>query len=332
MKRFTSILLGAMSVCTLSLSAQNLDRENLPALKYVRLPLQPLDTTVVKTYKVNVITQDDNPYTRDLVLSKIGLDGFKRVRDVEADLTITVEVYPFIHGERTAQTKETKVKKDGVEQTVTTYYYTSDFTGKTTCRIQNAAGEEIFSQEAGGKQYITGRDCNTYKEALAAYNSTKETVVSETSNNYLTTLRNSMNSQFGYSIATANFMAFKIKPKKFAYDDFNSAFPLFQAAVSSYDASKGLSEEQAKNVMTGIEALQKELAQYVPDDKKARVDKDVASAALYNVCVANFILRKYDEALDALSKAEQIRKGIGWADLMESVSSDMSKRAKANIK
>ena len=31
MKRFTSILLGAMSVCTLSLSAQNLDRENLPA-------------------------------------------------------------------------------------------------------------------------------------------------------------------------------------------------------------------------------------------------------------------------------------------------------------
>lgn len=332
MKKSLSFLMLASTLFVGTAMGQSLDRENLPAVKYVRLPLEPLDTAVVKTFKVNVTTSDNNPYTRDLVVGRVVLDGFKSVREGDTDLTINVEVYPIVHSEPSLQTKQTTTKKDGVEKTVTTYYYTSTFTSKVTLRLQKATGEELFATESADKTSVSGQDASTSKDAYNAYTPAREESAKKAVEDHLARLKYSINSKYGYTVIPANMMAFKVKAKKFPYDDFNAAYPKFEAAIGLYNPKNGLSAENQKMVSDGIDALQKEIAQYEPENKKARVDKDVASAAYYNVSVGYFLLRKYDDAINALAKAEEIRKGIGWADAMSSLYTDMSKRTKANTK
>lgn len=332
MKKVFYLLFIVTFFLAAQLSGQKYDRESLPTISYVQLPLTPLDTTIIKTYKVNVETPNNDLYLRDQVVATIKLTGFEKLTNPETDLTINVEVYPTKNSEPSLKSKNIKKEKDGVETIEKFYYYTGSFTQKIKLRLLNSAGEELFATEAGDTHQVSGDERKSSKEAHAKYMERLSHEEKEKQNGNLYTINNNINSQFGYPINSARITAFKIKPKKFEYNEFNTAFELVKNSIATYNEKDGLSDTEVAPLQKAIELFKIDIAELEAENKKARITKDVASAGYYNMSIAYFLMKKYDEAIESISQATELNKGIGQDTSLKSMYENMKKRTIANQK
>ncbi len=325
----TIISLSVVLFFFLNVDAQKKDKETIGTIQYVQYPEKPLSLDY-KTYKVIAKSSYSDPYRRDEMLKLTSLYGYEKMdseTEEKTHLVIELEEYPRQTGESEYKTKKTVVKKDGVESTVTTYYVVNSFKYKYTISLSDSNGT-IFEKALEGTQNVTGDDGKNYEEARAKYNKEMESQKNEVLKSCVSSLVSSCNDLHGFPIKLVSLYAYKIKPKKYNYDEFNDAWSKVNTSVEESNSSEQDVTSFESNLKEAIEAYSKDLEEMDIDDKKARVNKDVAAAAYYNICLSYFLLKDYEKALDSLKKGREIDNGIGNANIMNSILTKMIERTK----
>lgn len=320
------LLLIIMIICiSLSTNAQKKDKETIGRIEFVQYPENPLNLEY-KTYKI--IAKSSDPYRRDDIINRSSLDGYEKTdSEQETDLVIEIEEYPRQSTEIKISTRKTKVKKDGIESTVTTYYAVNSFKYKYTYKLSDANGV-IFETAYQGDKKVTGADGKNYTEAEANHSKALASEKNSILTNAITSLNASSNDLYGYPVHSIYLYAYKIKPKKYNYDEFNDAWSKIKSSVDQSNTSNQDVETFQEDLKNAIAVYNKELEQLDLNNKKARVNADVGAAAYYNACLSYFLLKEYDKALDCLNQGRAIDNGIGNANIMEAILTKMSSRAK----
>ncbi len=325
MKKVTLLLLAVLSI--LNVNAQKKDRTSMGWLKYVQNPAEPLNVEY-KTYTVDAEGASGDDYRRDEIINKFKFEGFEKVgSDKEYDLSFFIKEYSLQQGEYERNTMKKTVKKDGVESTVTTYYYSNSFKYKYLLTLKNKGGEVIYETDYSGVKKVIGKDYSSSKSAFEDYkkkmSEEKGSILSEG----VSAVVEKVNDKHGFPVKNLSAVGFKIKAKKFNYDEFNASFETLKASVKTSNGNgQDISafEVDLRNV---IAVMEKEIATK-EDSKKARMNPKATAAAYYNITMAYIILKDYDAAKVSLAKGRELDKGVGDASYIENLLGKLADRAK----
>lgn len=321
------------------LNAQKTDKESIGFMKYVQYPSQPLSKEF-KTYKVDArhMAEEPNVYVEDDIRSNCKLQGYKKIgTDEEADLTLYVEAFPLQLGE-SSRSSDTEVKKnkDGSEKRTTYHTYSNTIKFRYKYALKDKYNEVIDEGVLQGNQKFSGNKSANVKSAYSSYKSAISKEKSKLSKSQYNAINNKLNQKYGFPIQSMNMYAFKIKPKKFDYDEFNASYDAIKKATDLRKESlkdtlsnTAALDQYEEDLKKAIQTYQKEIEQLEPDNKKARVNTNVAAAAYYNIAIAHFLMDEYTQAQDALAKGRELEKGIGLANIMENLYADMNARKNA---
>ncbi len=108
-----------------------------------------------------------------------------------------------------------------------------------------------------------------------------------------------LNSNYGFATTTRRTVIHTIKPKKFEYPEYQSAF---EKAMSFYNTLKYTDQDLSASMKEAITLWERALTEYVPNDSKARIDEDVVRATYYNLVEAYLWLNDFDKANMYLTK------------------------------
>ncbi len=321
------------------LHAQKTDKESIGSMQYVQYPSEPLSKEF-KTFKVDArhMTEEPNAYVEDDIRTKCKLHGYEKVdADQEADLILYVEAFPLQLGEsnRVSNT-EVKKNKDGSETRTTYFTYLNTIKFRYKYALKDKNNEVIDEGVFQGTQKFSGKKSTNVKSAYSNYKSAITEEKSKLSKSQYNAINHILNNKYGFPIKSINSYAFKIKPKKFDYDEFNAAYDAIKTAndlcggaLKDSLSNTAALDQYEEGLNKAIQTYQNEIEHFEADNRKARVNSNVAAAAYYDIALAHFLMAHYTQAQDALAKGRELEKGIGMANIMEDLYSDMAKRKKA---
>ncbi len=136
-------------------------------------------------------------------------------------------------------------------------------------------------------------------EFVGFNNSTQSVIEADLLNGNFKKLSSLLNSKYGYATETRKTIIYTIKPKKFEYPEYQSAF---EKAMSFYNTLKYTDQDLSANLKEAIALWEKALTEYVPNDSKVRIDEDVVRATYYNLVEGYLWLNDYDKANSYLTK------------------------------
>jgi|GEM_PF-1538211 len=276
-------------------------KDKVIQIPYVTLPTKKLPVNY-NTYSVNVRGGAFNFSTRDpfSTAQSIQMDGFKRLSGQGSDFG-HLRIYatsstPYI-GVITPRSKTTKVKdKNGVERTVTTYWYEFPIQAFTSYQIVDPEGNVIASgKDIDNKNIVTRRTSIRSTASIGKYNREIEkernkftnTLINKMVTRVNTAIRNQLD--FDNRKARENFYYIKGGPlEKQTQEIFNEAKIVWE----SRDASSSVIE--TNEMLMDVLKAWSELASRKPgDDNKL---KRVYKAANYNMAISYFYLDDLEKA------------------------------------
>ena len=328
MKKF----IVTFSILVLILSAgysQNPDKNNIGKYTYTRLPLKPLPKEY-KAYVIEANTASGDKYVRDIIMGGINIAGFQKSADGSSDFRVFVDEYPFEHTSPERQTTVRTQKKDGVETKTTYYYYTWTTSYKMKAIVYNHLNESVYSKDfdLGGK-HATGENTNQ-SDAYKEYSNTLQTLKRKAMDGGVDNLNSDLNSLFGYYPCWFTPDIYTIKAKKFDYSDFDQAFTLANEACQTVMQDENAIDAAKDKFEQAMVIWNKALAEFDPEVKKVRIDKDVAFAANYNVGICQLLMKQYDNCLASMEKCRELKKMGGGVAEIKNIAEDSKKRAEAN--
>jgi hypothetical protein len=301
MKKTLFYLLSLLSVETF---AQNLQPTATAAYSY---DLNPIDMTYVNLKKLFLkpISERDFVY-RSVLESKLNTTYYSIVEDqAQSELHISFKTVEVVTSPiNTTSKSETKTKKDGSTYVVTTY----------NSEIKLKFFAEISLYLGDGTKLIT--KTAEYPQSYVGSSSTKQGAIDECNNNRSKSQSTSVNyviesalspiqNQFLIQRKSVTPYVFNIKSRKQDYTDFNDAATSLKTwfDAGSYDVT---SADYTK-AMTVIEEGLKE---HNPEDRKARVDNEIAAVCLYYQAYAAFVTKDYKKAQELILKSEELDRRI----------------------
>ncbi len=326
MKTKQLLLLVVTIIATVSFSfSQKLKKEKLAVYKYVQPPTDPLP----ENYKAYLLKIDANdPYIADEIFKNFNLIGYEKKRSGDYQFTIEIKDYPFRYSTQKKVVEE-KVTKDDKTTTVKYYVYNYNIKYQLTSRMLDTNGEEIFSTTANinksGNTSAHGNPSDAYKEVMNIINKYEKDRV------YLATkeLNNIYNDKFGYPVKYKKLNIYKIKSKKFNYDDFDKAYEIAVKAAEIIKNDMNATEQCMQAITPAIEIWEKALQESDLTKKKTRINKNVTCAAYYNIANAYALCGDYDKALEYLNKIKEIDKRFSNIYALSIFVEDMKKRTDA---
>lgn len=301
MKKTLFYLLSLLSVETF---AQNLQPTATAAYSY---DLNPIDMTYVNLKKIFLkpISEKDFVY-RSVLESKLNTTYYSIVEDqAQSELHISFKTVEVVTSPiNTTSKSETKTKKDGSTYVVTTF--SSEMKVKYFAEISLYLGD--------GTKLMT--KTSEYPTSYVGSSSTRQSAIDECNNNRSKGQASSTNTvidgalspiqnQFLIQRKSVTPYVFNIKSRKQDYTDFNDAATSLKTwfDAGSYDVA---SADYTK-AMTVIEEGLKE---HNPEDRKARVDNEIAAVCLYYQAYAAFVTKDYKKAQELILKSEELDRRI----------------------
>lgn len=193
--------------------------------------------------------------------------------------------------------------------------------------MSKQGGETIYETAFAGVKKVEGDKSASSNTAFESYKKkmgeTKAGMIQEGVDG----LKTEINDKFGFPKHQLSAVGFAIKPKKFNYDEFNSALETLKKAVVTSNETNQDESKVESDLKSVIAVCEKEIATK-EDNKKARINNKAAAAAYYNITMSYIILKDYDAALTALAKGRELEKGIGDAVYIESLVTKLAQRSK----
>lgn len=293
-----------LSLISFGTFAQNLQPDATTAFSY---DLNPTDLTYINLKKIFLkpISEKDFVY-RSALESKLNTTYYSIVEDqAQSELHISYKTVQVVTSPmKNTVSSETKTKKDGSTYVVTTYK--SEMTEKYFAEISLYLGD--------GTKLMTKT-----AEKLQTYNgagSTRDAGINECNNARNNAQTNNMNStiseallviqnQFLVQKRTVTPYVFNIKSRKQDYTDFNEAATSFKTWFNS--GSFDVTSADYTKAMTTIDEGLKE---HNPEDRKARVDNEIAAVCYYYKAYAAFVTKDYKKAQEYILKSEELDRRI----------------------
>lgn len=305
MKLLQYVLVALCWILSIDSPAQNVRFEVEQTTLY-RYPLHPLDKSL-KTYSASIQEigwKLGRIYRDSLYKSGLVIDGYEKVK---ADGDIQIEL---IMSQPTVTDKELKDQpitneKDGVKTTMHQYWYVIQYTLPTKIRLL-AKGNVITEQDFPG--FFTAEYHPNNGNSLTAiqqeYDNDRhflDELLAKKLVERKREIRRWLFSNYGYGFVYKAVEIGTIKDKKGMYPEVAKAYSLMVDAVISMRRKKDYIDDAFRaKLHEPIDIYEKLLTEH-SEDKKARVNNKVAAMAHYNIALAYYLMREFDQAEQQLA-------------------------------
>ncbi|MEO0527819.1 MAG: hypothetical protein AAFZ89_11370, partial [Bacteroidota bacterium] len=303
---------------TLSVFSQKPKNEKVE-IKYLQLPEQPLETNL-KTYNLRITNYSSLPIpNQDIIHEKLVLNGYQYLK-TEPDFIIDINLESFeskayvttykgngftagsqkfiyvLEGEIRAATQIT-TPVDGAKFYRSDLKNIDDFTSKIDSK-------QVFDNEADAKKALE-------KEKKAGLASLSKTMADQ----FLGFMNTYINDQHGYQEKSDRLPIWTIQSKKHDYT------ALQEAKANYVEAMEFMNTENQKAsiplLTKAIDLWKKEILEFVPNDKGARISSKNIGAIYLNLSQAYIWLSKFDEASSYLEKSRGSKGQALWKPVIE---------------
>lgn len=301
--------------------------------KYMDPPTKqpcPPEPVATQTYIARV-------YTPAEITTRLEIDGFNKTLAPDSNIKVEVILLGFQYNKPTLKITEKSIKqKDGSVTKVPYYQY--EIQNKHPMSLKVIGVDNTIVYEDNLTEFNAFKTATTdlfeSQAALDVYwNANQNKFLSDLdqtiTNQNLTTINIMLNDKFGYSPRTYNVDVFSVKEKKHGYDDFERAFI---AAKDGYRRLNSGDDTYKESLNKAVKEWETALQQADVENRKARVNANVASVAYLNLAEAYMWMGEYNKAYTALDQVNLIGKGKyeREASAIKSFMEDYKKRQEAN--
>lgn len=286
---------------------QNLQFDTTTALEF---DVMPVEATYVGLTKVCMKPFSGNDFTyKSTAENFINRRVYTIVEDpAQSDFYFTFHVtMTTTNPQRTTSQSQTKTRKDGSTYTETTY--TTEFNEKITTDVN------MYTKE--GVQVRTSRKMSDY--AYSGTGNTREASVNDminkkskaqmgSVNGLLESSFNVLESQYMIEDKTLMPMSISVKSRKMDYSDINRVAELVKTwmQAKTYDPNDS-------GIVEALKLIELAINEHEPENKKARIDNEVAAVCFYYKAYIFFAMKRFTEANEMILKSESLDKRIHFS-------------------
>lgn len=296
------LFLGAIVALSTTAVAQKVQKETFGDFTYTQTPSN-LALSELESYFVEASVPSNDNYKVDEVQAASNLTGHEKIMNRQnATFVVKYTVYPTTFGtpEYERQTN-TRTNKDGTKTPTYTYNYKGYYTYKIAVMIYDMEGNTIHTDEVGATKAINKSSTKSASAANNLYKAERVSIRRSNTTSTVNELNKKLDEVFCTLQKTIQMRAIKIKEKKYEYPEFNAATDALKEACSAPNEA---------NLKAAIAAWEVDLEESDPDNRKARVDKNVTGAAYYDIALAYFALGEYAKSEEAFNKATEFDKNV----------------------
>lgn len=274
------------------LEKQMLNESTKPSEPYLNKPSEPY----LKEFTHQKI------FNKDMLSSTyLKLDGYKNAP--EQAVIITATLFGFENTEPELKSVEKSYYNSSTKATekINSYWYAVQYKHPIAIKIEGPDKSIIMDE--------TLTEFNDYKTEETAKTDgkhppfNKESFLSKLQEkavtDNMTIVNNYINNQYGFSSVKRKVVIYRVDAKKFTYDDYQSAFENAVSALSVLSSDKKSATEK---LQISIDLWEKALKEFDPNNKKARIDEDIAIATRMNLSEAYIWLNDFVNADLQLTK------------------------------
>ena len=317
-----------------TLSAQKLKNENIK-LYYAQLPLEPLG---YKTLAVEVTYYGVRPsraITKEQAGAYLEIPGYDR-NTGQADILVKATIGTYAVKEKELVRIEDPLLPNQSEARVR-YTYAIHQKLPLKPEVIDTQGAELL------EEYVNNSDVfKPHRLQYAAF--TLADLQQYWDNNHrgqlaemerellqanLAAASNLLESQYGYAKRSKWLEVYTVKDKNKNYNDLDKAQALALKAYSSYYEDKATSLETLYEAIVRWEAA---MAEIDTENKKARINKKIATAISLNLAVAYTWMDQFANARETIKKVREISKYVSWASSWQGIIDEQEARFNANHK
>jgi tetratricopeptide (TPR) repeat protein len=298
----TLLLFGSIISLSTTAIAQKIEKETFGDFTYTQTPSN-LALSELESYFVEASVPSNDNYKVDEVRAASNLTGHEKIMNRQnATFVAKYTVYPTTFGtpEYDRQTN-TRTNKDGTKTTTYTYTYKGHYTYKTAVMIYDMEGNTIHTEEIGSTKTINKSSNISADAANNLYKDEREKIRRSITTSTVSDLNKKLDNVVCTLQNTIQLRGIEIKEKKYEYTEFNAATDALKEACT---------EPNEVNLKAAIAAWEVELEESDPENRKARVDKNVTAGAHYNIALAYFVLGEYAKSEEAFNKATEFDKNV----------------------
>jgi hypothetical protein len=279
------------------LEKQLLNENTKPVKDYVP---QPYKRTVPKP---NIKTTYDYP---SLASTYLKLDGYVKGQN---GLTYHVNMQGFENSQPVVKTeikKESKIVNNVATNADVTYYYV-EFTYRNpmSVRIANASNQDVFYVAPTElTEFKTYKSSSSKTSPSSDFSAIIRTVEEKVLADNLKFINHLVNDRIGYEITEREVSLDYVKSKKDEYQDVMDAYNNQLLGLKSLVSNEVVANEKLKKAVSQWNEILKESDL---ENKKARIDKEVATSIYFNLLECYFALRNnsdVEQVMTALNKCD----------------------------
>ncbi len=318
-----------LSLFNINAFPQKLNKKLLGKLSYTQLPSNPLPANY-KSYYIDAKGANNDLSRSNAIADKINIIGFNKSDYSNSQFSIIIEEFPFQQSEAT-ENKKTKTKKvDGEERKFTLYYYTSKISYLYNLKIIDKNKNTIIEHKFAGFIAIMGSKSNSSSIAYEKYKEKSKTVSDGILPKQAENINNYINNNIGFPIKEYSVSIYLIKPKKYDYTEFNRATKFFTKGLEIVQNNENNTTEAENILIPAIETWTNTLKESDINNKKARINKKITCAALYNIASSYLICKNYQKAIEYFQKCKNINSNFSNTGSLMKLSKKMKKRIETN--
>ena len=274
-----------------------LNENNKPVKDYVPQPVRRyVQAPVLKT------SYDYN----SLASTYLILDGFSR--GTSNDLMYNVTIQGFEHSNPTvvSEIKKEVSRVNNVSTTtdVTYYYLTFTYRHPMSFRVTTGQGLEVFASTPPElSEFKTYKGQSTKTAPSTDISMLIKPIEDKILQDNLKFINAMVNDRIGYAKTSRKTELFYVKSKNESHQDLQEAY---DAATLGFKLYSNSEQQGTKKLEEAITVWKRALEESDPENKKARIDKDVTIAIYFNLLEAYFLGRNTADAESAIKTLKSL--------------------------
>jgi hypothetical protein len=264
------------------------------------LPNKPEKSLLTDTYYYPKTQNQEN-----LANTYINLNGYNK--SIDNAVLVTAMLKGFQYTEPELKFSEISKTKDGVTTKEKEYYYELSYKHPMGLKVEVPGGQGVVFNE-----YF--EDLNRYSvHRTQKYKTEYDLILSFNKANTLSSFEDKiiadnlryinevLNNRFGFTKLNGQEEIFLVQGKKFNYNDFQQAFEATTLGLGQLSADVNRTVA-AQNLNSAVNIWENALKESQPNNKKARVNGNVTTAALFNAARVSVYAYEFGKAEIYLNK------------------------------
>ena len=283
-----------------SIHAQNL-KPDLAVSRSLDIP--PINMDYIGLTRIYVLPKFlDGQLISNYVSNQVNTNIYSLQAGIEtSDMYFTNEVYRVWKKNATpTATQSTSTDKQGNTITTTTYKYESEEDIRFELNLFLANGTRISSNTQRERLTISGTSTTSYQSAYDDYNRNRTKKTTEIIERLSKETYDKIANEYLFTQQFIYFYSIGVKSRKMDYSDINMAAEYMKKWLASNPT-----DMMSQDVVEANKIYDAAMMEFEPENKKARIDKEIAAVVYYAKACQEFMLSNYRKAEEYILKSEE---------------------------